>query len=146
MKKKVKKFLFSGILLLLTCSFSEGPALNPEPATGAAALREVPFGGAYIMFAGKFGGEITRKEIARHHDLKVDGCATGSRIFTFTLDVTKDGKTTSLETESNVLTKEMVSHLTSLMPGDEFEFRNTKAFLPNGKDVVDVQGRKFVVV
>lgn len=146
MKKKIKKTLFSGILLLLTCSFSEAPALNPESAAGASALRELPFGGAYVIFAGKFGGEITRREIARHHDLKVDGCATGSRIFTFTLDVTKDGKTTSLKTESNVLTKEMVTHLTSLMPGDEFEFSNTKAYLPNGKDVVDVQGKTFVVV
>lgn len=146
MKKKVNKFLFSGILLLLTCSFSEGPGLNPGSTTGASAMSELRFGGAYVIFAGKFGGEITRKEIARHHDLKVDGCATGSRIFTFTLDVTKDGKTTSLETKSNVLTKEMVTHLTSLMPGDEFEFRNTKAYLPNGKDLVDVHGRKFIVV
>lgn len=99
-----------------------------------------------MVFAGKFGGEITQKEIASNSEVKVEGCAKGSRIFQFTLSVTKNGKTSTLTNKSNLLTDEMITQLKSLSKGDSFEFQQTKAYLPNSKDVVDVHGKKFVVV
>ncbi len=138
-------FLLSGAVLMLACSFAEGPAANVE-TTAEASASDLFFGGAYLKFAGKFGGEITRKEIAEHQKLTVDGCATGSRIYQFTLDITKGGKLTTMQAESHVLSADMLAKLKSLSPGDFFEFRKTKAYLPNGKDVVDVHAKKFVVV
>lgn len=146
MKKNFRNFMFSGVLLLLTFPFVQGPTVLHEVTPEESMGSEMAFGGAYIIFAGKFGGEITKKEIEEHTAVSVDGCAVGSRIFKFTLDVTRGGKMTSLEGGSSVLTKEMLASLRSLSKGDEFEFRKSKAYLPNGKDVVDVQGKKFVVV
>lgn len=146
MKKNIVNLLFSGAVLLLTCSFAESPAAHTETTPGGSAIDALPVGGAYLMFAGKFGGEITRKEIAEHRDLEVDGCAKGSRIFKFTLDITQGGKITSLQSDAGNLTKAMLSKLKSLSSGDSFEFKKTKAYLPNGKDVVDVHAKKFVVV
>lgn len=40
----------------------------------------------------------------------------------------------------------MIAQLKSLSKGDSFEFQRTKAHLPNGKDVVDVHAKKFIVV
>lgn len=39
----------------------------------------------------------------------------------------------------------MIAQMKSLSKGDSFEFQNTKAYLPNNKDVVDVHGKKFIV-
>ncbi|GJM31075.1 MAG: hypothetical protein DHS20C18_00760 [Saprospiraceae bacterium] len=140
----MKKLLFSLSVLFLTCSFVSGPSAT-QVSLATAELKTMPPGGAYAMFAGKFGGEVSKKEIASHQKLTVEGCARGSRIFTFTLDITKNGKTSSLNTESDELTKEMLTKLNALSTGDTFIFRKMKAYLPNGKDVVDVQGRKFTV-
>ena len=63
-----------------------------------------------------------------------------------TIHITKAGKTSKLSNRSNALTSEMLAALKSLSKGDEFEFSNTKAYLPNGKDMVDVHARKFMVV
>lgn len=144
MKNKAKYFLYSMLVLLAASSFvlKSVPAPPKSPALAAG----VPYGGAYVVFAGKFGGEVTKNEIAGQSDLKVEGCAKGSRIFEFSLHITKGGKTTVLKNRSNLLTTEMTTVLKSLSKGDEFEFRNAKAYLPNSKDVVDVHGRKFVVV
>jgi hypothetical protein len=146
MKKNFRNFMFSSAMLLLTYPFVQGPAMLHDVTSQESMGSEMSFGSAYLMFAGKFGGEITKREIEEQTAVSVDGCATGSRIFKFTLDVTKGGKMTSLEGGSSVLTKEILSSLKSLSKGDEFEFRKSKAYLPNGKDVVDVQGKKFVVV
>jgi len=142
MKNKVKHLLHLTLMLLpasFLVSFSV-PAIIPETAI------EADYGGAYVVFAGKFGGDITRKEIESNTEVKVEGCAKGSRIFQFTLSVTKGGKTTTLTNKSNLLTDEMTAQLKSLSKGDSFEFQQTKAYLPNSKDVVDVHGKKFVVV
>ncbi|HMR44563.1 MAG TPA: hypothetical protein PKC40_12050 [Saprospiraceae bacterium] len=143
MKNKVKHLLYLIVMLLpagLLVSFSV-PATIPIADTDKAG-----YGGAYLVFAGKFGGDITRKEIESNTEVKVEGCAKGSRIFQFTLSITKNGRTTTLTNKSNLLTDEMNAQLKSLSKGDSFEFQQTKAYLPNGKDVVDVHGRKFVVV
>lgn len=142
MKNKLKHLLYL-TLMLLPAGFS---ARISVPLSGPEATAGTAYGGAYVVFAGKFGGEITRKEIESHSEVKVEGCAKGSRIFQFTLSVTKNGKTSTLTNQSNILTGEMAAQLKSLSKGDSFEFQQTKAYLPNSKNVVDVHGRKFVVV
>lgn len=146
MSNKVKHLLYL-TLILLPASFlaSVSDHLATNPGTDPKAAIGADYGGAYLVFAGKFGGEITRKEIESHSEIKVEGCATGSKIFQFTLYVTKNGKTSTLKGNSNLLTGEMMTQLKSLSKGDSFEFQHTKAQLPNSKDVVDVHGRKFVV-
>lgn len=146
MKNKAKHFLYL-LLILLPASFLAGasapaasPIANPEAGTGMV------YGGAFVVFAGKFGGEITRKEIESHSDVQVEGCAKGSRIFQFTLCITKKGNTSTLTNKSNKLTDKMIAQLKGLSKGDSFEFKQTKAYLPNSKNAVDVHGRKFIVV
>lgn len=138
MTNKVKHLLYL-TLILLPASFLA------SVSDQAINTIEADYGGAYLVFAGKFGGEITRKEIESHSEVKVEGCATGSKVFQFTLYVTKSGKTSTLKGKSNLLTGEMLDQLKSLTKGDSFEFQHTKAHLPNSKDVVNVHGRKFVV-
>jgi hypothetical protein len=142
MKNKIKNLLYV-TLMLLPGSFL---ATVSAPAMTPMAPPESVYGGAFIVFAGKFGGEISRQEIASHSEVTVDGCAKGSRIFQFTLHVTKSGRTSTLSSKSNFLTDEMIARLKSLSKGDAFEFKNTKAFLPNNRDAVDVHGKKFIVV
>lgn len=144
MKNKVRHFLYL-TLMLLPAGFLASKSV-PATTTGPEAATEADYGGAYVVFAGKFGGDITRKEIESNTEVKVEGCAKGSRIFQFTLSVTKGGKTSTLTNKSNLLTDEMAAQLKSLSKGDSFEFQQTKAYLPNSKDVVDVHGKKFVVV
>ncbi len=146
MKNKVMQIFNLAALLLLTCSFVPTPAPSGTPVKDVAAAMDIPVGGAHLVFAGKFGGEISKSEISGQTELKVDGCARGSRIFEYTIHITKGGKTSKLSNRSNALTSEMLVALKSLSKGDEFEFSNTKAYLPNGKDVVDVHARKFMVV
>ncbi|MCW5923544.1 MAG: hypothetical protein KIS77_14465 [Saprospiraceae bacterium] len=143
MKNKAVHLMYLTLLMLLPAGFLSSKSV---PATTPAAAIEADYGGAYVVFAGKFGGDITRKEIESNTEVKVEGCAKGSRIFQFTLSVTKSGKTSTLTNQSNALTDEMAVQLKSLSKGDSFEFLQTKAYLPNSKDVVDVHGRKFVVV
>ena len=142
MKNKIKQ-LFCLAFLIAPAGFLSGFTV---PSHTPAAGRETVAGGAYVIFAGKYGGEITRKEIESHSEVKVDGCAAGSKIFQFTLSITKGGQTTMLTGQSGVLTGEMLNRLKNLSKGDSFEFQNTKARLPNDGDVVNVHGKKFVVV
>jgi len=142
MKNKIKHLLYLTLMLLPASFLVSFSVLATIPETAI----ETDYGGAYLVFAGKFGGDITRKEIESNTEVKVEGCAKGSRIFQFTLSVTKNGKTTTLTNKSNLLTDEMATQLKSLTKGDSFEFQQTKAYLANSKDVVDVHGRKFVVV
>ncbi|MBK9014651.1 MAG: hypothetical protein IPM82_11530 [Saprospiraceae bacterium] len=147
MKSTIKNFLFSAAVLLLTCSFVGSPVSHVE-RTPKPTLKSAPVGGIYVVFAGKFGGNVSKKEIASQRELKVEGCdiANAARIFQYTLVTTKNGKTSSLQSKSNALTQEMITQLKSLAPGDEFEFKQIKAYLSNGKDVVDVHAKKYVVV
>ena len=113
-----------------------------DPST---SLNEDFFGGAYLVFAGKFGGELSKKDIAGTKILGVDGCAKGSVIYQFDLKITKKGKTTTFHGKSNHLTKEMHAQLMQLSAGDEFIFKNIKARLPK-EGTVDVWARKFTIV
>lgn len=134
------------VIGLLLCSFS-GNRATPMPFAETEAVVEFPdFGGAYLVFAGKFGGDVTKKQVMAQTKLGVDGCAKGSRIFTYTLKVTHAGKTSSYSCASNVLSADMIAALKGLKTGDTFSFKNIKAYLPNGKDVVDVHSKAFTVV
>ncbi len=142
MKNSVKHFFFLTTFLLLGSAFTSQSASTTAGDTDFI----VSYGGAYVMFAGKYGGEIPRSEIAGQTEIKVEGCVTGARIFDFTLAITKGGKTRMLRAKSNVLTADMQTQLKSLNKGDVFEFQHTKAYLANGRDVVDARGSKFIVI
>ena len=145
MKRKIRNYLFLASLLCLTCAFVDGPETYRGSST-KESVSAAPVGGAFLSFAGKNGGEITKKEVGSQSELMVEGCAKGSKILKYTLEITKGGHTTSLHAESNKLSAEIQSKLKSLSAGDSFEFTQIKALLPNGKDVVDVHGQKFIVV
>lgn len=146
MKNNPVYLLCLSVILLMASSFVLGPVSSGMPLVGEEINAETPSGGAYLMYAGKNGGNITPKEITGQTELKVDGCAKGSRIFEFTLHITKGGKTSTFSHRSNTLSSEMLKQLQNLSRGDVFEFKNTKAYLPNGNDVVDVHAPKFTVV
>lgn len=121
-------------ILALTSAFTTNPVYS------------TPAGGAYLVFANKMGGEITLKELQQQCELQVDGCARGSRIFTYTLAITKAGETIYYHADSNELSAQMMAQLKRLSSGDQFEFKKIQAYLPNGKDKVDVFAKKFRVV
>lgn len=138
-------------LLMILCvgvfsSFVSAPTIHNTTSDSASYSMVAEIGGAHLLFAGKYGGDIRKSEFIGKTALHVEGCAKGSRIFTYTLEVNQSGKMTKLQGKSDSLTKEMVTALESLNKGDSFEFKSTKAYLPNGKDVVDVTSSKFVVV
>ncbi len=139
MKNNVLHFVCLAVVFFAS-SFVAKPDLTGPCHTGLS------YGGIYVVFAGKYGGEITKTEVAGQTELKVEGCHKDARILGFTLSVTKSGKTSTLVSTSKVLTTEMRDKLKSLNKGDEFEFRNTKAYLQDGRDAVEVRGSKFKVV
>ena len=134
--KKQSVFTF-----FLLCTF-----LVPFSTTAEASLTE-GLGGAYLVFANKMGGEVTTKTLQTACVLEVAGCAKGSQIFSFRLNVYQNGKRTSFQGEnSNELSLEMRESLAKLKPGDSFEFKHIKAYLPNGRDQVDVFAKRFKLV
>ena len=106
----------------------------------------VELGGAYLTYADKFGGEVTKEDLTTCQEVKVVGCAAGSKIVQLNLHISKGGKAISHQSDTGNLTKEMVRDLGSLQTGDTFEFKKIRARLPGKKSVVDVATRKFVVV
>lgn len=145
MKNSLYKLWLLAAVLLLSGSLIHNLEARVPSNSNIKTAKEKTFGGAYLQLAGKMGGEISKAELKRHSELGVEGCARGSRICQFTLDITRDGKTRTFQAKTNQFTQEMVAELSKLSAGDEFEFRNVKARLPNGKDSVDVFGKKFVV-
>lgn len=103
------------------------------------------FGGAYLTFAGKFGGELTKQELKENSTLGIEGCAKGSEILKYTLEITSKGKTQLIQADNNQLSTTTIKLLRALDKGDSFIFKNMKAKLPTG-GTVDVIGREFVVV
>lgn len=142
----MKKLLLAVAVMTLSVALTNGPAYAVANSH-ISALNMLPDGGAYCVFAGKFGGEITRQEIAGQRELSVEGCAKGSRIFQFTLVVTKNGKTSTYSAKSSSLTDEMTTQLKSLSAGDSFEFKEVKAYWgKSSDDEVNVRAQKFTVV
>ena len=146
MKSIIQNLLLAAGIICFTSSFVPdhqfGNPLPGEQVTMVAA----PFGGAHVFFAGKYGGEISKSELVNQREVAVEGCAKGSKIFKFSLDITKGGTKTTMHSSSNILTKEMLDKLGSLSKGDSFEFTGVKAYAVNGKEVIDVFGQKYIVV
>lgn len=111
----------------------------------AYSFMTVDFGGAYLTFAGKFGGDLTKQELKEHSTLGIEGCAKGSKILAYTLEIKTQGTVRNIQSDSDQLSKEALALLRSLDKGDEFIFKNMKAKLPVG-GTVDVMGRKFIIV
>lgn len=134
--KQFRSFTFLLLSCLLLPSFSSAN----EPANTTV-------GGAYLVFAQKMGGKVTPKALKSACELGVAGCAKGSRVFSFKLTITHEGKRTTYEVNSsNELSAEMKSSLARLRAGDSFQFKQIKAYLPNGRDKVDVFAKRFEVV
>ncbi len=146
MKRNLKKLVATALMFGFIGSWTGRLVAFPEVIANRDSSVSVVLGGAYLLFAGKFGGDVSKKEIESQRDLAVDGCAKGSRIFKYTLVVNKGGQSSTYQSSSNVLTSEMHSKLKSLSAGDYFEFSQIKAYLPNGKDVVEVSAKKYYVI
>ena len=146
MKSNLKKVLaLSAFLMLLLCTVESSKAhFTAYPET--LFNKETVFGGAYLQFANKMGGEVSKADIVSQRELGVAGCAAGSRIFQFTLHITKDGKRSSFTNKSHIFSKEIIQGLSTLSAGDSFEFKGIKAYLPKNQGVVDVHSNKFIVV
>ena len=145
MKQNICQFILSAFVMMITFAFT-GPQVSSIPSVTEDNIISMPMGGAHLMFAGKNGGEITKKEIEGQSELKVDGCAAGAKILKYTLYINKSGKITSLFAETNYLNKDMQAALRSLSAGDSFEFKQVRARLLDNNDVVDVTSSRFVVV
>lgn len=104
------------------------------------------YGGAYCVFANKFGGEISKKDLLDYNELEIFGCAAGSKIFEYTLVITKNEQKSTYQGKLKLLTDAMLAKLRSLSAGDEFIFNDMRAHLPNSNGNIDVTGKKFVVV
>lgn len=102
-------------------------------------------GGAYVTLADKFGGEITTKELKTVKELGIAGCAKGSKVYAFILEIKSKGNTKRFTGDSNSLSKEILYNLGTLTKGDSFIFTKIKANLPTGGKI-DALGRTFTVV
>ena len=111
----------------------------------ALECMEDAVGGAYLTFAGKFGGEINQEELKSTTELGIEGCAHGSKIYAFNLEIRSGGEVKKVKGESYKLTKEVLKTFRELKVGDTFEFNEIKAHLPTGGKI-DAIGRTFTVV
>ena len=141
MKKLIVLFTLVALAGLSINSMATDP---DDDLTIECALDGVP-GGAYLTIAGKFGGEITKSELAKVTSLEIQGCAAGAKIFQFVLVVKQGRNSQSFRGESGNLTKEMHQQLQALTRGDEFSFKDVKAHLDSKTDV-DVWAKKFVII
>lgn len=141
MKNTIHFSLLTAIVLCLFTAFST--------TTHAAAMPiGDDLGGGHLVFCGKTGGKIAKKDFVGKSSLQLEGCPGASEtiITSFTLEIVKGGKTTSLKGTSNRLTNEMVAQLKALSPGDSFEFKQMMARWPNSQDTYQVRTEKFTVV
>ena len=142
----MKKLILITLVFMAGTFFQTMNAHIPVSTERISLIEDLP-GGAYLNFAGKFGGKLTPTSIAKQRTLGVKGCAEGSVIFKFTLYVKwKNGHTNTFKGKSNQLTTEMHEILKKLSPGDEFGFGSIKAHLPHNKGVVKVFAKAFYVV
>ncbi len=141
MKNKIQNLFYVCTLLLFTGGLFSFSSNENNPATASEFNGEI-----YLTFAGKHAGKITQGDLNRTYEVGIDGCARDLNIFQFELKITKDGKTTSHEGNSSRLTQAMLSDLRSLSKGDEFIFKQIKAYFPDGKSEVGVKSEKFTVV
>ena len=141
MKKHIVLFglIASLFLVAFTTNKNEQNNTNLQSET-------IKVGGAYLTFAGEFGGEISLKEMSTTTRIGVAGCASGSLITKFTIKVKRKNKRMlTYKGTSHLLNKQLKSVLKELEVGDSFEFSKVRARLPTGGSVA-VICRKFKVV
>ncbi|AXT20038.1 hypothetical protein D7030_02650 [Flavobacteriaceae bacterium AU392] len=144
MKKHIA--LFSLMASLFLVSFTTNKTDQNNTNTQTTLNEAFKIGGAYLTFAGEFGGEVSLKKMSTTNKLGVAGCASGSLVTQFTLKVkSKNKKAQTLKGTSHLLNKQMKSVLKEMKIGDTFEFSNVKAQLPTGK-TVNVLCRSFKVI
>src|SRR5258706_6594559 len=117
--------------MFLATSFVAGSVNHMVRMNTSKIAVSKPLGGAFLVFAGRYGGEIKKNELTSEKELKVEGCVKGAKIISYTLEVTKKGKKSSMDASSNMLSNDMVAKLQSLEPGDTFEFKGIRAYLAN---------------
>lgn len=141
MKKHIVLFGLIASLLLVSFTTNKEEKNNTLPQ-----LEAIKIGGAYLTFAGEFGGDITLKKMSATNQLGVAGCAAGSLITKFTLKVKRKNKRTQTITgTSHQFNKHIKTVLEELKIGDSFEFSRVRAKLPSGGSV-DVICRSFTVI
>lgn len=141
MKKNI--VLFGLIAALFLVGFTTNKATKNNSAIESETLK---VGGAYLTFAGEFGGDITLKKMSATNKLGVAGCAAGSLITKFTLKIKRQHKRVqTFQGTSHLLNKQLKSVLKELKTGDTFEFSKVRAKLSTGSSV-DVVCRKFRVI
>ena len=142
MKNTIQYFCFACLLAVLFTPAPAHAAVKPHDAVHA-----MPVGGAYLIFAGKTGGKIDKKDFEGQTRLSMNGCpgASESTIVSFKLEINKGGKLTTLEAKGGKLSTEMVNKLKSLASGDTFEFKKVMAHFPNTKDTYEVHTQKYIV-
>ncbi|MCU0345379.1 MAG: hypothetical protein MUC59_00455 [Saprospiraceae bacterium] len=146
MKNTIQHFLFAAIMLCLFAAFANDAHAAAMPV-GKPVVAEREVGGGHLVFCGKTGGKIAKKDYAGKTSLQIEGCPGASEtiIVSFTLEIVKGGKTTTLPGTSARLTTEMVAQLKALSSGDSFEFKKMVARWPDSKETYQVRTEKFTV-
>ncbi len=134
------KYLLVPLLLCLLAKINATPLAVMSECGAMYGM-----GGAYLTFAGKFGGELQPHEIRRVTQVSIAGCAAGSTIKGYLLQVHCQGQVSTFESDSGTLSPEALKYLALLEPGDSFDFEDVTAQLPSG-DIVQVLARRFVVI
>ncbi len=141
MKKHI--VLFGLITALFLVAFTTNKTDKNNSAIERAAIK---IGGAYLTFAGEFGGEITLERMSTTNKLGVAGCAAGSLITKFTLKIKRQHKRVqTFKGNSHLLNEQLKSVLKELKSGDTFAFSKVSAKLPTGNSV-NVVCRTFRVI
>lgn len=146
MKSTIKSFLLAALVLGIFAAFTNNAHAAAMPK-GKPIAAKFDVGGGHLVFCGKTGGKIAKKDFAGKTSLQIEGCPGASEtiITSFTLEIVKGGKATALQGTSNRLTNEMVAQLKALSPGDSFEFKKMRARFPNSQDTYQVHTDKFTV-
>lgn len=147
MKSTIKSFLLAALMFGIFAAFTNNAHAAAMPKYQPIAVK-FEVGGGHLVFCGKTGGKIAKKDFAGKTSLQIEGCPGASEtiITSFTLEIVKGGKATALKGTSNRLTNEMVAQLKALSPGDSFEFKKMWARFPNSQDTYQVRTEKFTVV
>ncbi|MBK8565223.1 MAG: hypothetical protein IPN76_18240 [Saprospiraceae bacterium] len=146
MKNTIQHSLLAALVLCLFAAFANNARAAAMPM-GKPTAPKFDVGGGHLVFCGKTGGKIAKKDFAGKTSLQIEGCPGASEtiITSFTLEIVKGGKTTTLQSNSDRLTSDMVAQLKTLSVGDSFEFKKVWARWPNSKDTYQVRTEKFTV-
>lgn len=144
MKKHLVLLSFTAYFFLVAFTTSESKKIEHNDNL-TTLTKTSNIGGAYLTFAGKFGGDVNKKNLKTTNKLGVSGCASGSLITKFTLKIKRQKKKVLVfKGKSHLLSDNVKTVLQTLVSGDSFEFSQVTAQLPSGGKV-RVVSRKFTV-